>query len=360
MNKSEQSFLDNDNTPDVIISQNAGPGARLKAIRENLGYSAEYVADNLRLKHHVIHTLEAEKYELLGSHVFIRGYIRAYALMMGVSQAELNSLLSQFNQLGLSDSNSTPVSLHPQPRRSSNFVETILQSISYLVFLGIAILVGTWWYSHQTADVIAIEKSTDLDAPNVIKAEADRSESLVLPKTAGDATTDTGDSDIVLPEGYGQTNSGSATADKSGIRTRDLISDHPDVPVAPIVPMNVSPSEQPMSTTTDASGQHVPATNGLGGSEIKTATASQNAITQNQRQSKNRKNNLAVVEHADKRSLNNQAVSTHSNTAGADTSNSRMTQNKSTGSNSAVNSASAWREPANNQPATTKSRFSPF
>lgn len=59
-----------------------GPGARLRAKRESLGWSVEQVADKLYLDARYIRALEQDRHAEIAAPVFVRGYLRSYALLL--------------------------------------------------------------------------------------------------------------------------------------------------------------------------------------------------------------------------------------------------------------------------------------
>lgn len=59
-----------------------GPGARLRARRESLGWSVEQVADRLHLDTRYIRALEQDQHAEIAAPVFVRGYLRSYALLL--------------------------------------------------------------------------------------------------------------------------------------------------------------------------------------------------------------------------------------------------------------------------------------
>jgi cytoskeleton protein RodZ len=65
------------------------PGQRLRAIRESRHLSREDVAAQLRLDVWIIEALERDDYEALPSPVFVRGYLRNCATLLGVDASEL-------------------------------------------------------------------------------------------------------------------------------------------------------------------------------------------------------------------------------------------------------------------------------
>lgn len=66
-----------------------GPGAALQAAREARQLSVPQVADQLKLSSAVVTALEANDWDRLPAQVFVRGYVRAYARLMGLDDEEL-------------------------------------------------------------------------------------------------------------------------------------------------------------------------------------------------------------------------------------------------------------------------------
>jgi len=67
----------------------AGPGSDLKAAREARGMSVEDVAIRLHLESRTISALEADRYEQLPAPIFVRGYLRNYARLVGLDEEAL-------------------------------------------------------------------------------------------------------------------------------------------------------------------------------------------------------------------------------------------------------------------------------
>ena len=64
-------------------------GARLRAAREQRRLSAENVAKQLRLDVAVVNALENDDRERLPAPIFVQGYLRSYARLLGLSENEL-------------------------------------------------------------------------------------------------------------------------------------------------------------------------------------------------------------------------------------------------------------------------------
>lgn len=125
------------------------PGAQLAAQRVLRDYSQEYVAGKLHLRVRIIELLEADDYENMPEPVFIKGYLRAYAKLLGVQP---DPLLAAFNVL-YSDEKKNERTLW-QSSRQSNKAEYIVRWATILMSLGVLVAVGMWWESSRENDPI--------------------------------------------------------------------------------------------------------------------------------------------------------------------------------------------------------------
>ena len=71
------------------------PGARLASARERLGLSLDQVADHLKLDRHTIVALEEGDHRAIGASVFVRGFLRRYAALVGESPADIEALYAR-------------------------------------------------------------------------------------------------------------------------------------------------------------------------------------------------------------------------------------------------------------------------
>lgn len=137
------SIIDNiDDLDNVSVSDN--PGAQLAAIREQRGYSAEYVASKLHLRVCIIERLEADDYQDMPEPVFIKGYLRAYANLVGV-QSE--PFLVSFNRFHASNKRGQERALW-QTRRQTHQVEHITRWVTG-AFAVIVVAAVAWWWSKS-------------------------------------------------------------------------------------------------------------------------------------------------------------------------------------------------------------------
>lgn len=120
------------------------PGARLAAIRIQKEFSTEYVAGKLHLRVRIIELIEADDYHSLPEPVFIKGYLRAYAKLLGVSA---DPLLETFNQMY----QPTRVSEKTlwQSRRETNRAEHAIRWFTAFFAAIVLIAVAMWWYTNK-------------------------------------------------------------------------------------------------------------------------------------------------------------------------------------------------------------------
>lgn len=77
-------------TPMPEMPTAATLGALLRQAREQQGYSLGEVAERLKFPARQVEALEAGVYEGLPEPVFIKGFLRSYARLLGVDEAQLN------------------------------------------------------------------------------------------------------------------------------------------------------------------------------------------------------------------------------------------------------------------------------
>jgi cytoskeleton protein RodZ len=76
--------------PDAEITElPSSPGARLRREREARGMSEQQAAEALNLDPAVLASLEANDFNALGAPVFVKGHLRRYATLLGLSEDEL-------------------------------------------------------------------------------------------------------------------------------------------------------------------------------------------------------------------------------------------------------------------------------
>ncbi len=79
--------------PDPTHHAMAGCGERLKHAREAAGLSIDDVAARLHMPARVVRSLEAEDWSRLGAPVFVRGQVRSYSRLVGLTTAPMMAAL---------------------------------------------------------------------------------------------------------------------------------------------------------------------------------------------------------------------------------------------------------------------------
>ncbi|MGG5241197.1 RodZ domain-containing protein [Pseudomonas lurida] len=139
--------------PEVVAANRVNPGDTLRQARESNGWSLAEVALKLNLTTTSLGNLEAGAFDKLPGHTFARGYIRAYAKLLGIDQAVLVQEFDQFTGTDSQGSNVHGLGRIEEPVRVSH---TILRIVSLLLL--IAVIGGgfVWWQdqaSQRTKDL---------------------------------------------------------------------------------------------------------------------------------------------------------------------------------------------------------------
>ena len=139
--------------PEVVAANRVNPGDTLRQARESNGWSLAEVALKLNLTTTSLGNLEAGAFDKLPGHTFARGYIRAYAKLLGIEQTTLVQEFDQFTGTDSQGSNVHGLGRIEEPVRVSH---TILRIVSLLLL--IAVIGGgfVWWQdqaSQRTKDL---------------------------------------------------------------------------------------------------------------------------------------------------------------------------------------------------------------
>ncbi len=133
--------------PEVVAANRVNPGETLRQARESNGWSLAEVALKLNLTATSLGNLEAGAFDKLPGHTFARGYIRAYAKLLGIDQAVLVQEFDQFTGTDSQGSNVHGLGRIEEPVRVSH---TILRIVSLLLLIAV-IGGGFVWWQDQTS-----------------------------------------------------------------------------------------------------------------------------------------------------------------------------------------------------------------
>ena len=133
--------------PEDVAANRVNPGETLRQARESNGWTLAEVALKLNLTSTSLANLEAGAFDKLPGHTFARGYIRAYAKLLGIDQAVLVQEFDQFTGTDAQGSNVHGLGRIEEPTRVSH---TILRIVSLLLLIAV-VGGGFVWWQDQTS-----------------------------------------------------------------------------------------------------------------------------------------------------------------------------------------------------------------
>jgi len=141
-------------TPEQVTGLDLGE--KLRVAREQRSLSLEQVSESLHLDEAVIDALEKGHFEKLGAAVYVRGHLRAYAQLLGLSP---DMIVSEY-QGGDSESVAEPVLQQPD-NLSLNVNPALWGGGALLVLLGVLLGVYVFLGADDLDDSVAVEDSAD-------------------------------------------------------------------------------------------------------------------------------------------------------------------------------------------------------
>ena len=133
--------------PEVLAATRVNPGETLRQARENNGWTLAEVAMKLNLTASSLSNLEAGAFDKLPGHTFARGYIRAYAKLLGMDQT---ALVHEFDLYTGTDANGSSVHSLGRIEEPVRISHTILRIVSLLLLIAV-IGGGFIWWQDQTS-----------------------------------------------------------------------------------------------------------------------------------------------------------------------------------------------------------------
>lgn len=123
-----------------------GPGERLRAARLSMNYDLAKIASELHLTTAVVQALEADEYDGVGVRVFVRGYLRNYARVVGMP---VESVLRQFDEKW-PDEGMRRSMLKASPRLPADGGPSrgLAGAMTWLLLLGVVVLFLMWWRGY--------------------------------------------------------------------------------------------------------------------------------------------------------------------------------------------------------------------
>ncbi len=133
-------------------------GTQFANLRQQKGYSVDYVANKLHLRARIIELIESGEFHLLPEPVFVKGYLRAYSKLLGVSP---EPFLSVFNTQYSFEKK--PEKALWQSKRESHKAEHFIRWFTLLFAIGVIVAVGIWWQKNRDSQPVYSVKKTVTD-----------------------------------------------------------------------------------------------------------------------------------------------------------------------------------------------------
>ncbi|RDB43640.1 DUF4115 domain-containing protein [Halomonas sp. DQ26W] len=155
---------DNHNIDTVDFGSQASPGELLRRERENQGLSREEVATALNLRPAVVSGLEEDNYEQIPVAAYRRGYLRAYARLLGMEDGPvLESYANRFSSQEM-EQRVTPVNVSRPPSRIGAW---LFKLVTLLVIAGLIGLTLVWWQSRGGNELLDLGDSSPVSVDNL-------------------------------------------------------------------------------------------------------------------------------------------------------------------------------------------------
>lgn len=263
----------NTSQSDVIGTTRANPGETLRQERENKGWSTAQVAGQLNLTENALRQLEQGSFDQLPGHTFARGYIRAYAKLLGMDQAQMVTAFDQYTGTDASGSNVQALGRVVEPVRLSR---NLLRLFS-LALLAVLIGFGYFWWQERSArpaetgslnmehvEVESADGTTEihtLDEPEDQAVAEDQANTPPVPsEPAGDSGTAEAPAEGTPPATAAPVAPGTPAVPEAAQAPAPAVPAPAQPPAAqqPAVPANpAAPAEAPAAPVVAAAGQGV-------------------------------------------------------------------------------------------------------
>lgn len=132
-----------DNSFDPTNHALDGCGQRLRKARESAGLSIEDVAARLHMPGRVVRSLEAEDWSRLGAPVFVRGQVRSYSRLLGLTTAPMMAALT-----GVGPVEPSHLVSRTHTPRAQWWAEQIGRRLVYII-LTVSLAVPAWFATSQ-------------------------------------------------------------------------------------------------------------------------------------------------------------------------------------------------------------------
>jgi cytoskeleton protein RodZ len=239
--------------PEVAAAHRVNPGETLRKVRESRNLALNDVAVQLNLTTQALRNLEAGAFDQLPGHTFARGYIRAYAKLMGMDPSRLVSEFDQYTGTDASGSSVASLARIEEPARVSQSLVKIFSVVALVALGG----VGFFWWQGETARLGAGSGNAPIEHVEVEAADG-TTEIHPLDEPEDQAVADA-QAEIPLADVPPSGDPASAAEVQSGGEVSSAAPAEPAISAAPVAPLSPTTGDTQTSTAT-ASQPAEPAT----------------------------------------------------------------------------------------------------
>ncbi len=134
------------------------PGQLLRLQREKQGLSAQEIAKQIHLDIKIIEAIENDNSEVMPSAIYVRGYLRSYAKIVG---ADADKVIELYN----ADSPPAVPEILPEVKTHSQVSsnDKPVKAFTYLITLGLVLLLLIWYQSNFVVDNRVENKQINTD-----------------------------------------------------------------------------------------------------------------------------------------------------------------------------------------------------
>ncbi len=132
--------------PEALAVTRSNPGETLRKAREIKDWSLADVAAQLNLTTQRLSQLEAGAFDQLPGHTFARGYVRAYAKLLGMDQTHVVQEFDHYTGTDATGSSVHGLGRIEEPVRLS---QNVLRFVSFVLLLVLAGIGFLWWQDQS-------------------------------------------------------------------------------------------------------------------------------------------------------------------------------------------------------------------
>ncbi len=162
MTDNQQELLKEETVAEESKDITATVGEILKHAREASGLTIEDISGRLHLRPSLVRDIEADKFDGISSATYARGYVRNYARILGVDEAEVMACLEQ--QV---PSEAEPAMQSFSRKTTHQARDSRLMMVTWLIVIVLAALVVLWWFQKSNMNT-----GMDLSQPSAEEVAA--------------------------------------------------------------------------------------------------------------------------------------------------------------------------------------------